>query len=85
MTADANKRASTPTRPIRAPLVMWAAFDRVCARLDTDRSAHIRAFMAEQIRQHGDAQDLADLQAAEQELAERRSRMHPGRPRQRST
>jgi hypothetical protein len=59
---------------------MWAAYGRVCARLRRDRTEDLLAHMRGQIREHGDEQDLADLSAAEAELAERRSRKG-GRPR----
>ena len=70
----------TPTTPIRVPRSMWAAYGRVCARLGTDRTGDLIGHMREQITSHGDRADLADLAAAEKELAERRSRKG-GRPR----
>jgi hypothetical protein len=78
MTDDTPTR--TPTRPIRVPLVMWEAYGRVCKRLGTDRTRDLHERMRERILEHGDDQDRTDLTAAEQELAERRARMHPGRP-----
>ena len=70
----------TPTTPIRVPRQMWAAYGRVCARLSRDRTEDLLAHMRRQIRSHGDAEDIADLDAAEEELRERRSRKG-GRPR----
>lgn len=70
----------TPTTPIRVPRLMWAAYGRVCARLGRDRTEDLMGHMRQQVTQHGDEQDLADLAAAEAELAERRSRKG-GRPR----
>jgi hypothetical protein len=75
---------STPTTPIRVPRRMWAAYGRVCARLSRDRTEDLLAHMRRQIKRHGDAEDLADLAAAEQELSERRSRKG-GRPRRDAT
>lgn len=75
-----DQPAKTPTRPIRVPLVMWEAYGRVCKRLGTDRTSDLHERMREQIQQHGDEQDRADLTAANQELADRRARMHTGRP-----
>ena len=69
----------TPTTPIRVPRLMWAAYGRVCARLGRDRTEDLLAHMRRQIRRHGDADDMADLAAAEDELRERRSRKG-GRP-----
>lgn len=69
----------TPTTPIRVPRPMWAAYGRVCARLDRDRTEDLLAHMRAEIQAHGDPADLADLAAAEAELAERRARKG-GRP-----
>lgn len=63
----------------RIPRPMWDAFGRVAERLDTTRSARLLDHVRDDIRAHGDTQDLADLEAAEAELAERRSRKG-GRP-----
>jgi hypothetical protein len=70
----------TPTTPIRVPHLMWAAYGRVCARLGRDRTEDLLAHMRRQIKRYGDADDLADLAAADEELRERRSRKG-GRPR----
>jgi hypothetical protein len=70
----------TPTTPIRVPRRMWAAYGRVCARLGRDRTEDLISHIRRQVRRHGDAGDLADLAAAEDELRERRSRKG-GRPR----
>lgn len=64
----------TPTTPIRVPRLMWAAYGRVCARLGRDRTEDLISHIRQQVTRHGDEQDLADLSAAEAELAERRSR-----------
>jgi hypothetical protein len=70
----------TPTTPIRVPRSMWTAYGRVCDRLGTDRTKDLMDHMRRQITEHGDEQDLADLEAADAELAERRARKG-GRPR----
>jgi hypothetical protein len=75
-----DQRPTTPTRPIRVPIVMWEAYGRICKRLGTDRTHDLHERMRERILEHGDDQDRADLAAADRELAERRARMHPGRP-----
>lgn len=69
----------TRARPIRVPDGMWNAYGRVCARLGLTRTEDQLNRMRERIREHGDKRDLADLDAAERELAERRSRKG-GRP-----
>jgi hypothetical protein len=69
----------TPTTPIRIPRRMWAAYGRVCARLGRDRTEDLLAHIRRQIKRHGEQEDLADLEAAEEELRERRSRKG-GRP-----
>jgi hypothetical protein len=70
---------TTPATAIRVPRSMWAAYGRVCDRLGTGRSDDMLSHIRERIRDHGDASDLADLAAAEEELTERRSRKG-GRP-----
>lgn len=72
------KKHTTP-RPIRVPDVLWNAYGRVCSRIDTDRTNDLLARMRERIEEHGDETDLADLAAADAELAERRARKG-GRP-----
>jgi len=69
----------TPATALRVPRAMWAAYARVCARLGRDRSEDLLDHIRGRIREHGDEADLADLAAAEAELAERRSRKG-GRP-----
>jgi hypothetical protein len=63
----------------RIPRRMWDAYGRVTERLGTDRSADLVSHVRTQIARHGDDHDRAELAAAEQELAERRSRKG-GRP-----
>jgi hypothetical protein len=53
---------------------MWQAFGRVCTRQGTSRNARIVALIRAEIRRHGDDHDKADLDAADAELRERRSR-----------
>ena len=64
----------------RIPSVMWAAYERVADRLQTTRTALLLDHIRADIREHGDEQDMADLELAEDELAARRSRKG-GRPR----
>lgn len=64
----------------RIPRRMWDAYGRVTGRLGTDRSARLLDLIRADIREHGTPEDLADLEAAERELAERRARKG-GRPR----
>jgi hypothetical protein len=63
----------------RIPRRMWNAYGGVTERLGTDRSSDLVEHVRTTIRQHGNASELAELEAAEQELAERRSRKG-GRP-----
>ena len=63
----------------RIPKPMWDAYGRVAKRLGADRTAMLLKHIRADIRQHGDEQDLADLEAAEAELTARRSRKG-GRP-----
>lgn len=64
---------------IRVPRKMWDAYGRVVARTGKDRTEALIAHMRRMIKQFGDETDRADLEAAEQELAERRARKG-GRP-----
>ncbi|MCZ4509975.1 hypothetical protein O3Q52_17570 [Streptomyces sp. ActVer] len=68
----------------RIPRRMWDAYGTAAKRHGVDRSAdlvdHVRTF----IREHGDEQELAELEAADQELAERRARKG-GRPKKEQT
>lgn len=70
----------TFTAKFRIPRRMWDAYGTAATRNGADRSAvlvdHVRDF----IRAHGNKEELAELEAAEQELAERRARKG-GRPR----
>ena len=63
----------------RIPRIMWEAFGRTCERRGTNRTERLLDVIRADIASHGDAQDLADLEAAERELVERRSRKG-GRP-----
>ena len=82
MTPDAAKH--THHTRFRIPRVMWDAYGRVAERLGTDRTGDLLDHVRAQIHAHGDAQDLVDLEAAEQELTERRSRKG-GRPRKQAS
>lgn len=61
----------------RLPRRMWDAYGRVLG--GRDRSADLLDHVRATIKERGDDRDLADLAAAEEELAERRSRKG-GRP-----
>jgi hypothetical protein len=69
----------TFTARFRCSRTMWEAYERVTARQGTDRTTDLVAHVRTVIEQHGDQHDLADLAAADQEVAERRSRKG-GRP-----
>ena len=78
MAAD-DKDHTFSTR-FRVPKVIWEAYGQITDRLGTDRSARLLDHIRADFQEHGDASDLAALEAGEQELAERRSRKG-GRPR----
>ncbi|CAM5622772.1 hypothetical protein [Streptomyces aurantiogriseus] len=63
----------------RIPRAMWDAYGTAASRVGVDRSADLVDHVRDFIRKHGNEQELADLAAAEQELAERRARKG-GRP-----
>jgi hypothetical protein len=77
MTEEATDH--TYSTRFRIPRRMWEAYGRVAERLGTDRTADLVQHVRTRIEEHGNEQDRADLAAAEQELAERRSRKG-GRP-----
>jgi hypothetical protein len=79
MPAQETTGDHTYSTRFRIPQLMWEAFGRVTDRLDTNRTARLLDHVRADILKHGDDKDRADLQAAEQELAERRSRKG-GRP-----
>ncbi|MFD8142496.1 hypothetical protein [Streptomyces sp. NPDC059708] len=63
----------------RIPRRMWEAYGTVADRLGTDRSSDLVDHVRTTIRKHGNAHEIAELDAAERELTERRSRKG-GRP-----
>ncbi|MEO3853692.1 hypothetical protein [Acrocarpospora sp. B8E8] len=63
----------------RIPKPMWEAFGRVADRLGSNRTARLLDHVRADIREHGDERDIADLDAGDLELLERRSRKG-GRP-----
>lgn len=75
----ADDKDHTFSTRFRIPRRMWDAYGRVAERLETDRTADLVDHVRAVIKDHGDARDLADLAAAEQELTERRARKG-GRP-----
>jgi predicted GIY-YIG superfamily endonuclease len=80
----ASEGDHTFTTKFRIPRRLWDAYGRVAERLDTDRSADLLDHVRATVKQHGNAQELAALAAADQELAERRARKG-GRPRKEQT
>ncbi|MGW2082133.1 hypothetical protein ACWCOW_35335 [Streptomyces sp. NPDC001939] len=68
----------------RIPRRMWDAYGTAAERTGVDRSADLVDHVRDFIREHGNEQELAELDAAEQELAERRARKG-GRPRKGAT
>jgi len=63
----------------RIPRIMWEAFGRVCQRRGLTRTERLLDVIRTDIANHGNERDRADLDAAERELVERRSRKG-GRP-----
>ncbi|MHA6762036.1 hypothetical protein [Streptacidiphilus sp. PAMC 29251] len=76
----ADKTDHTHSAQFRVPRIMWEAYGRVAERLTSDRSALLLDHVRADIKHFGDERDLADLDQAERELAERRARKG-GRPR----
>jgi hypothetical protein len=68
----------------RIPRRMWDAYGTAAERRGVDRSADLVDHVRDFIKEHGNEQELAELAAAEQELAERRARKG-GRPKKEQT
>lgn len=68
----------------RIPRRMWDAYGTAAARKGVDRSADLVDHVRDFIRTHGNEQEQTELEAAEQELAERRARKG-GRPKKEPT
>jgi hypothetical protein len=80
MASDDKDHTYSPK--FRIPRRMWEAYGTASKRQGVDRSADLVDHVRDFIRQHGNDQELAELAAAEQELAERRARKG-GRPKTR--
>lgn len=78
-----TETSHTYSAQFRVPRVMWEAYGRIAGRLGSDRSAMLLEHIRSEIKAHGDAADLADLERAEQELTARRARKG-GRPARKS-
>lgn len=76
--ADDEKDHTFITR-FRIPKRLWDAYGSAAKRQETDRSTDLVNHVRDYVREHGDDQDLSELEAAEKELAERRTRKG-GRP-----
>lgn len=75
----ASEADHTFSTRFRIPRRMWDAYGTAAARKGIDRSADLVDHVRDFIRTHGNEHELAELEAAEQELAERRARKG-GRP-----
>lgn len=80
MTAPTSENDTTKPRQFRVAEGHWKAYKRICDRLGTTRAEDLNAHIRAMITEHGDAEDHRLLAEADAELAERRARMHPGRP-----
>ncbi|MER6506320.1 hypothetical protein ABT158_05865 [Nonomuraea sp. NPDC001636] len=74
-----SERDHTRLTAFRVPRRMWGVYDAVTRRLGTNRSARLLDHIRADIRQHGTPEEVAELDAAERELSERRARKG-GRP-----
>ncbi|MFB4285683.1 hypothetical protein ACBJ59_61225 [Nonomuraea sp. MTCD27] len=73
---------TTKPRQFRVAEGHWKAYKRVCDGLGVTRAEDLNAHIKAVIAEHGDAEARRLAAEADAELAERRARMHPGRPRQ---
>lgn len=79
--SDESEQRLTPSHQVRVPRSMWEAWGRITTRRGVTRTARILDTLRADIVEHGDETDRADLEAGEKELAQRRARLSPGRPR----
>lgn len=79
--SDTNEtNDTTKPRQIRIAEGHWKAYERVCRALDTTRAEHLNSYIRQTIAQFGDDEAQRLAAQADAELAERRARMHSGRP-----
>ena len=79
--SDETDATHTPIRRFRAPDDLWKAYETVCKRVfSRERSEDLLEHMRTVILEYGNADEMALLERAEQEIADRRSRKG-GRPR----
>lgn len=78
--ADTAKDTTQP-RQIRIAKGHWDAYEQVCKQLGITRAEHINEHIRATIAEHGDAEAQRLAAEADAEVAERRARMHTGRPR----
>lgn len=76
--------STTKPRQVRVPTSMWEAWEQVCARRGTTRAERVLDALRADVEQYGTPEEKAMVAEGERELAERRGRMHPGRPRLRA-
>ncbi|MFF0867645.1 hypothetical protein ACFYUV_38190 [Nonomuraea sp. NPDC003560] len=79
--AKTDDQDTTKPRQVRIAEGHWKAYKRVCDELGTTRAEHLNAYIRAVIAEQGDAEAQRLAVAADAEVAERRSRMHTGRPR----
>lgn len=71
---------TTQPRQFRVADGHWKAYDLVCKQEGTSRAEDLVAHIRRRIQDSGNAEALKLLAQADAEVAERRARMHPGRP-----
>lgn len=81
MSDNAVPHDTTKPRQVRIAEGHWQAYDRVCNALGTTRAEDINQHIRTRILDSGDPEAIRLLEEADAEVAARRARMHPGRPR----
>lgn len=80
MPDDTEPRDTTQPRQIRIAKGHWEAYNRVCKAAGITRAEDINTHIRNRILASDDPEALRLLEQADAEVAKRRSRMHPGRP-----
>lgn len=80
MATQKSDDAHTPVRRFRAPDLLWKAYETVCARRGVERSEDLLQHVRQMVREHGTPEEVAAMEEADAELAERRARKGGRRP-----
>lgn len=81
MSDNTEPRDTTQPRQVRVAQGHWDAYNRVCKAAGITRAQDINDHIRTRILASEDPEAIRLLEQADKEVATRRARMHPGRPR----